>query len=91
MILSLSFESFVNSEESKTEYSSDIATILFESFVNSEESKTQYTVRFLPWKFESFVNSEESKTSQGFLNIDYSLRALLIQKRVKPWGFIPTT
>ena len=66
---SLSFESFVNSEESKTEYSSDIATILF----------------------ESFVNSEESKTSQGFLNIDYSLRALLIQKRVKPWGFIPTT
>ena len=63
------FESFVNSEESKTEYSSDIATILF----------------------ESFVNSEESKTSQGFLNIDYSLRALLIQKRVKPWGFIPTT
>ena len=34
------FESFVNSEESKTEIAQDYLKLLFECFVNSEESKT---------------------------------------------------
>ena len=38
--MKLGFESFVNSEESKTEIAQDYLKLLFESFVNSEESKT---------------------------------------------------
>ena len=36
------FESFVNSEECKTETTMKVPNISFESFVNSEECKTGY-------------------------------------------------
>ena len=39
--MKLGFESFVNSEESKTASNSVVPKGTFESFVNSEESKTQ--------------------------------------------------
>ena len=38
--MKLGFESFVNSEESKTSTAETRPSNLFESFVNSEESKT---------------------------------------------------
>ena len=56
------FESFVNSEESKTIIILIDVRLWFESFVNSEESKTKYFYSRLKKLFESFVNSEESKT-----------------------------
>ena len=40
MIVISKFESFVNSEESKTTMVYDTMSVQFESFVNSEESKT---------------------------------------------------
>ena len=83
LVIKLGFESFVNSEESKTSVIIRERSILFESFVNSEESKTIFTTSPKEIRFESFVNSEESKTflfPDAFL---YRLRALLIQKRVK--------
>ena len=40
LVIKLGFESFVNSEESKTPHSSRQCHQEFESFVNSEESKT---------------------------------------------------
>ena len=41
LVIKLGFESFVNSEESKTYHIKMVQAILFESFVNSEESKTR--------------------------------------------------
>ena len=40
LVIKLGFESFVNSEESKTMIPSTTSLSQFESFVNSEESKT---------------------------------------------------
>ena len=40
LVIKLGFESFVNSEESKTEFCLQNTIEEFESFVNSEESKT---------------------------------------------------
>ena len=61
-----------------------MATNAFESFVNSEESKTIRTSFLHLRSFESFVNSEECKTLLFCLQKSGSLRALLIQKSVKP-------
>ena len=77
------FESFVNSEESKTEIAQDYLKLLFESFVNSEESKTPCIFSVVRLPFESFVNSEESKTIARSGGSGSCLRALLIQKKVK--------
>ena len=63
LVIKLGFESFVNSEESKTHFCSRKCHMLFESFVNSEESKTQTYYTNPETAFESFVNSEESKTT----------------------------
>ena len=60
--MKLGFESFVNSEESKTVELLHISNCWFESFVNSEESKTLPAKYMSLLMFESFVNSEESKT-----------------------------
>ena len=78
------FESFVNSEECKTSIARIHPNRLFESFVNSEECKTELAQIDTETVFESFVNSEECKTvvSVGFTVS--CLRALLIQKSVKP-------
>ena len=84
LVIKLGFESFVNSEESKTAVSLKLLVFLFESFVNSEESKTKRFKRFRTFTFESFVNSEESKTKPSAIAKTPCLRALLIQKRVKP-------
>ena len=62
LVIKLGFESFVNSEESKTVSFVYDSKAPFESFVNSEESKTAGRVFFVKTLFESFVNSEESKT-----------------------------
>ena len=56
----------------------------FESFVNSEECKTNESISCLGRRFESFVNSEECKTSFPLVRGKPRLRALLIQKSVKP-------
>ena len=42
LVIKLGFESFVNSEESKTLTKIILTLSRFESFVNSEESKTQH-------------------------------------------------
>ena len=62
LVIKLGFESFVNSEESKTKTIKKWCRTKFESFVNSEESKTIIKHFCKLYKFESFVNSEESKT-----------------------------
>ena len=62
LVIKLGFESFVNSEESKTVCPLLLSTLWFESFVNSEESKTHHLKTIHSALFESFVNSEESKT-----------------------------
>ena len=76
LVIKLGFESFVNSEESKTIISLIIQPRVFESFVNSEESKTIVLVSVFPVTFESFVNSEESKTYNKNLFPNLRLRAL---------------
>ena len=63
LVIKLGFESFVNSEESKTISPPYSSSSSFESFVNSEESKTHRRYKSKNTQFESFVNSEESKTS----------------------------
>ena len=78
------FESFVNSEECKTMPWNSFFPETFESFVNSEECKTGRCFRLGADTFESFVNSEECKTHTGIVLMFTSLRALLIQKSVKP-------
>ena len=62
LVIKLGFESFVNSEESKTHCNFHYCSDSFESFVNSEESKTALHICYFTSTFESFVNSEESKT-----------------------------
>ena len=62
LVIKLGFESFVNSEESKTVTMFILCISMFESFVNSEESKTYFFIIRTQERFESFVNSEESKT-----------------------------
>ena len=64
LVIKLGFESFVNSEESKTQHRCRWQGTWFESFVNSEESKTLWCYNRRIDTFESFVNSEESKTPQ---------------------------
>ena len=78
------FESFVNSEECKTNESFQSFPVWFESFVNSEECKTKRHIAHAVKGFESFVNSEECKTYNADILIKCCLRALLIQKSVKP-------
>ena len=56
----------------------------FESFVNSEECKTSTDFLSVYYMFESFVNSEECKTHIFSVLASDCLRALLIQKSVKP-------
>ena len=70
------FESFVNSEESKTIVSAILSYARFESFVNSEESKTPCIFSVVRLPFESFVNSEESKTIARSGGSGSCLRAL---------------
>ena len=57
----------------------------FESFVNSERCKTGYDYHLVQSRFESFVNSERCKTLLILTKYQTSLRALLIQKDVKPF------
>ena len=64
LVIKLGFESFVNSEESKTDCLWLYFVYQFESFVNSEESKTRKLKLKCGFMFESFVNSEESKTQE---------------------------
>ncbi|EEJ51275.1 hypothetical protein HMPREF6123_1441 [Oribacterium sinus F0268] len=47
LVIKLGFESFVNSEESKTLTKIILTLSRFESFVNSEESKTYKKIAFL--------------------------------------------
>ena len=79
----LKFESFVNSEECKTNRIEQTNNYQFESFVNSEECKTISCGYAKERMFESFVNSEECKTRVAYPSVKKSLRALLIQKSVK--------
>ena len=85
--MNLGFESFVNSEECKTVIKLVITAGEFESFVNSEECKTIVGSQAGTTLFESFVNSEECKTISLKDVSSWRLRALLIQKSVKP--FLP--
>ena len=78
------FESFVNSERCKTLSSPLPQFPRFESFVNSERCKTIDTSAFVLLTFESFVNSERCKTVFNAFCHTSCLRALLIQKDVKP-------
>ena len=57
---------------------------MFESFVNSERCKTFDIKGLRDMMFESFVNSERCKTGNRIEVNIYCLRALLIQKDVKP-------
>ena len=57
---------------------------MFESFVNSEEYQTYDRVELAVPKFESFVNSEEYQTAYTVSCSGLGLRALLIQKSIKP-------
>ena len=57
---------------------------MFESFVNSERCKTKKMVNSNKKTFESFVNSERCKTFTTKWYMFHGLRALLIQKDVKP-------
>ena len=59
-------------------------SIRFESFVNSERCKTGRQAASQSRQFESFVNSERCKTPHGKKLLKSCLRALLIQKDVKP-------
>ena len=78
------FESFVNSERCKTLQSVNYCFDVFESFVNSERCKTIQSDKIIGITFESFVNSERCKTSPPLVISVLCLRALLIQKDVKP-------
>ena len=57
----------------------------FESFVNSERCKTTQNDAKAYVAFESFVNSERCKTFTAPTMLLIGLRALLIQKDVKPF------
>ena len=78
------FESFVNSERCKTMMRRMMLLRAFESFVNSERCKTTQFHQQHEQAFESFVNSERCKTDARNYTTLSGLRALLIQKDVKP-------
>ncbi len=72
------FESLVNLEGCKTKFIYDKLSLQFESLVNLEGCKTCCPCGCLVDTFESLVNLEGCKTIERRLDMEYSLRVLLI-------------
>ena len=70
--MNLGFESFVNSEECKTQRVVRSDSVMFESFVNSEECKTEIDAHDDALRLRALL-IQKSVKQRGFMDINVSV------------------